>query len=93
MTSIIIPPWDGIDAFETEATADDGRFLSLHTSPVLKCPWGRWMWTLDTQENAGDHELRPIAMGIAYDPETAKTEAEAAARHWLRPSPRLEAIN
>ncbi len=92
MTSIVIQPWDGKLAFETEATAADGRFLSLYTAPFPACPWDRWIWTVDTHENAGDQELRPIAMGIAYCPKTATTEAEAAARRWLRPTPRLEAV-
>lgn len=93
MTNITIRPWDGNEVIETEATAADDRWLSLYAAPLPACPWSRWIWTVDTYENASEHELRPIAIGIAYDPETAKTDAEAAARHWLRPTPRLEAIN
>ncbi|PDS61267.1 hypothetical protein CO653_34155 [Rhizobium anhuiense] len=92
MTSIEIQPWDGSEALETEATAADGRWLSLYTAPLPACPWGRWVWTVDTQAGAGDHELRPVAMGIEHSPETARAAAEAAARHWLQPRPRLEAV-
>lgn len=93
MTCIEFQPWSGNDTIETEATAVDGRWLSLYAARLPACPWNRWIWTVDTPENPGEHELRPIAMGIAYSPETATTEAEAAARNWLRPTPRLEAIN
>lgn len=92
MTTITIQPWDGNEAFETEAAAGN-RWLSLYAAPLPACPWNRWIWTVDTLDNAGEHDLRPIAIGIAYSPETATTEAEAAARLWLRPTPRLEAIN
>lgn len=92
MTSITIKPWDGEEAHETEAKATDGRFLSLYIAPLPACPWGRWIWTVDTCENAGDHELRPVAMGIAYSKEEATAAAEEAARRWLRPTPPLEAV-
>lgn len=93
MTSIQFQPWSGRDTFETEATAENGRWLSLYVGPVRDCPWSRWLYTVDTCENTSEHDLRHIAVGIAYSPDTAKTEAEAAARCWLRPTPRLEAIN
>lgn len=92
MTTIIIAPWDGGLAYETEAIATDGRFLSLYTAPLPACPWGRWAWTVDTQAGAGDHELRPVAMGIAYSKDEAIAAAEEAAENWLRPRPRLEAV-
>lgn len=92
MTSITIQRWDGSEAFETEATAADGRWLSLYVAPLPACPWNRWIWTVDTCENASEHNLRPIAMGIAYSKNEATAAAEEAARHWLRPTPRLEAV-
>lgn len=90
--TVIFLEWGGDATFETEAEASDGGWLSLYVGAVQDCPWGRWLWTVDTRENAGQHELRPIGMGITYSPETAMTEAEAAARHWLRPTPRLESV-
>ncbi|WP_288430445.1 hypothetical protein [uncultured Agrobacterium sp.] len=93
MTSIEIQPWSGNVAFETEATAADGRFLSLYVAPLPACPWDRWIYTVDTHENADDHELRPVAMNIAYGKDAAFAAAEEAARQWLRPAPRLEAIS
>jgi hypothetical protein len=92
MTSIEVQPWSGNVAFETEATASDGRFLSLYTAPLPACPWSRWIWTVDTQAEAGDHELRPIAIGIAYSQDEAFAAAEEAAGSWLRPTPRLEVV-
>ncbi|PYE29054.1 hypothetical protein C8J32_101917 [Rhizobium sp. PP-CC-3A-592] len=91
-TDIIIESWDGDLAFTTEATASDGRFLSLYAAPLPACVWGRWMYTVDTSEEAGDHELRPIAMEIAYTKEDAFAAAEEAARQWLRPTLRLELV-
>lgn len=93
MDKIKIDEWAGMTTFCTEATAADGSFLSLYAGPVADCPWKRWLWTVDTQAGAGEHELRPIAMGIAYSKEEAIAAAEEAARQWLRPTPRLEAIS
>lgn len=90
---VTIDEWTGDVAFVTEATAADGRFLSLYAAPLPACPWGRWIYTVDTCENADDHELRPVAMNIAYGKEEAIAEAEEAARQWLRPTPRLAAIS
>lgn len=93
MTSIKIQPWSGDLAFETEATAADGRFLSLYAAPLPGCAWDRWVYTVDTKMEDDDDNLRPIAMGIAYSKEEAIAEAEEAARQWLRPTPRLVAIS
>jgi hypothetical protein len=84
--------WAGNVAHVTEATADDGRFLSLYVGPLPACPWNRWCWTVDTQVGAGDNELRPIAIGIEYARETAQAVAEEAARKWLAASLRPEAV-
>lgn len=93
MTNIKIQPWSGNVAFETEATAADGRFLSLYAAPLPACPWDRWIYTVDTRENADEHELRPVAMNIAFSMEAAFAAAEEAARRWLRPTPRLESVS
>lgn len=91
--TVTIDTWGGNVAFVTEATASDGRVLSLYAAPLPACPWNRWIWTVDTQAGAGEHELRPIAMGIACSKEEAIAVAEEAARQWLRPAPRLEAVS
>ena len=94
MTSTVtIDEWAGDVAFVTEATASDGRFLSLFAAPLPACPWGRWIYTVDTNIEAGDRELRPVAMNIAYGKEAAFAAAEEDARQWLRPTPRLEAVS
>lgn len=92
MDTVTFDTWDGDVAFTTEATAADGRFLSLYVAPLPACAWDRWIWTVDTCENTGNHELRPIGMGIAFNKEEATAAAEEAARNWLRPKPRLEAV-
>lgn len=92
MTTITLPPWDGKEALETEATAADGRWLSLYAAALPACPWQRWLWTVDTPEDPGEHDLRPIAIGIAHSPEGATTAAETAAKHWLQPTPPLTII-
>ncbi|MCJ9668596.1 MULTISPECIES: hypothetical protein [unclassified Neorhizobium] len=91
--TITIDEWSGDISFTTEATAADGRFLSLYAAPLPACPWDRWVYTVDTNVEAGDHELRPVAMNIAYGKEAAFAAAEEAARQWLRPTPRLEAVS
>lgn len=91
--TVTIEAWAGNVAFVTEATASDGPFLSLYAAPLPACPWGRWIWTVDTQAGTGEHELRPIAMGIACSKEEAIAGAEEAARRWLRPTPRLESVS
>ncbi len=92
MTTITIKPWSGDIAFETEATATDGRFLSLYATPLPACASGRWFYSVDTHENAGADNLRPLTKEIAYSKEEAFAAAEEAARNWLRPTPRLEAV-
>jgi hypothetical protein len=92
MSRIIILPWDGAAVVETEATAPDGRWLSLYAAPLPACAWGRWIWTVDTHLGGGDHDLRPVAMGIAYNKDEATAAAEEAARNLLRPRPRLKAV-
>lgn len=91
--TVTIDEWAGDVAFVTEATASDGRFLSLYAAPLPACPWNRWIWTVDTQAGAGEHELRPIAMGIACSKDEAIAVAEEAARRWLRPTPSLESVS
>ena len=90
--TVTIDEWAGDVAFVTEATASDGRFLSLYAAPLPACPWDRWCWTVDTQVGAGDKELRPIAIGIEYSRETAQATAEEAARKWLSALLRPEAV-
>jgi hypothetical protein len=94
MTNIVtIDEWAGDLSFAAEATAADGRFLSLFAAPLQGCAWDRWVYTVDTKMEDDDDNLRPIAMGIAYSKEEAIAEAEEAARQWLRPTPRLAAIS
>lgn len=90
--TVTIDAWAGNVAFVTEATASDGRFLSLYAAPLPACPWGRWVYTVDTNVEAGDHELRPVALNIAYGKEAALAAAEEDARQLLRPTPRLEVV-
>ncbi|BCH63271.1 hypothetical protein RvVAT039_04870 [Agrobacterium vitis] len=90
--TVTFDEWVSGAAFVTEATASDGRFLSLYAAPLPACPWKRWIYTVDTCEDAGEHELRPIAMGIAFNKEAAFAAAEEDARQWLRPTPRLEVV-
>ncbi|MCQ1799741.1 hypothetical protein NOI87_31595 [Neorhizobium galegae] len=87
-----IDEWTGDISFSAEATAADGRFLSLYVAPLPGCAWDRWVYTVDKKEEADDDNLRPIAIGIARNKEEAIAEAEEDARQWLRPTPRLEAV-
>lgn len=73
--TVTIEEWAGKVAFVTEATASDGRFLSLYTAPLPADPWGRWVYTVDTNIEAGDRELRPVALNIAYGKESAFSAA------------------
>lgn len=90
--AVTIEAWAGDVAFVTEATASDGRFLSLYAVALPADPWGRWIYTVDTNIEADDHELRPVAMNIAYGQEAAFAAAEEDARQLLRPTPRLELV-
>lgn len=82
--TVTIEAWAGNVAFVTEATASDGRFLSLYAAPLPADPWGRWIYTVDTNIEAGEHELRPVALNIAYRQEAAVAAADASAGKWLR---------
>lgn len=91
--TVTIEKWTGNVAFVTEATANDGRFLSLYAAPLPADTQERWVYTVDTNIDAGEHELRPVALNIAYGKDAAFAAAEEDARQWLRPTPRLEAIS
>ncbi|MCM2403436.1 hypothetical protein NBH20_19875 [Rhizobium sp. S153] len=91
--NVTIDEWTGGISFSAEATAEDGRFLSLFAAPLPGCAWDRWVYTVDTKMEDDDDNLRPVAMGISYSKEEVIAEAEEAARQWLRPTPRLEAIS
>ena len=94
MTNIVtIDEWTGDISFSAEATAADGRFLSLYVAPLPGCAWDRWVWTVDAKEEEDDDNLRPIGIGIVRSKAQAIAEAEEAARQWLRPTPRLEAVS
>lgn len=90
--TVTIEEWAGDVAFVTEATTSDGRFLSLYAAPLPADTQGRWVYTVDTHIDAGDHELRHVTLDIAYSKEAALAAAEEAARQWLRPTPRLEVV-
>lgn len=83
--------WDGNATFECEATTADGHWLSLYVGPVQDCPFGRWLWSVDTQAGSGEHDLRPLGLGVEYGPEPAKSAAEEAARRWFYPNLELVA--
>lgn len=91
--TVTIDEWTGDISFSAEATATDGRFLSLYVAPLPACAWNRWVWTVDAKEEEDDDNLRPIGIGIATSKAKAIAEAEEAAKQWLRPTPRLEVVS
>lgn len=66
------------------------RCLSIGVEPLRDSPWEQAVWMIHTPHRG---DARKLDSDLAMTLDDGKAAAEEAARNWLRPKPRLQAVS